>query len=302
MTVSLHDRYAGCLLGLACGDALGTTLEFRTPGTFEPLTDMVGGGPFALPPGKWTDDTSMALCLAESLLYCKGFDPRDQMARYVNWWKWGYFSSTGECFDIGNTVLSALNRFSATGDPYAGSTDPMSAGNGSMMRLAPVVLYFHPDAVAIDAHCIDSSRTTHGAPEAIECCRVLGRMLHVALAGGTKEEILLGAPADLLEQRVIDVARGSFRTKSAAGISGSGYAVASLEAALWCFSQSIDYASTVLAAANLGEDADTTAAIAGQLAGAHYGLHAIPDSWLDKLHMRDILQDYAERFASLVMD
>jgi ADP-ribosyl-[dinitrogen reductase] hydrolase len=100
----LSDRYRGSLLGLACGDAVGTTVEFMRRGSFAPVTDMVGGGPFQLLPGQWTDDTSMALCLAESLLRKNGFDAADQMGRYLNWWKWGYLSATGECFDIGTTV------------------------------------------------------------------------------------------------------------------------------------------------------------------------------------------------------
>ena len=134
--MELEDRYRGSLLGLAAGDALGTTLEFRAPGTFEPIDDMEGGGPFGLEPGQWTDDTSMALCLAESLISCEGFNPLDQMERYRRWYREGYLSSTGTCFDIGNTVRGAIHTFERTGEPYAGPTDPRSAGNGSIMRLA----------------------------------------------------------------------------------------------------------------------------------------------------------------------
>ncbi len=136
----LIDRYRGAPLGLAAGDALGTTVEFRHPGTFEPLTDIVGGGQFDLAAGEWTDDTSMALCLAESLLERNGFDPVDQLQRYVRWFRHGHHSSTGTCFDIGNTVRDALLRFERSGEPWCGSTDPQSAGNGSLMRLAPIPL------------------------------------------------------------------------------------------------------------------------------------------------------------------
>jgi ADP-ribosylglycohydrolase len=138
--MELLNRYRGAMLGLAAGDALGTTLEFQPRGTFEPIIDMVGGGPFGLEPGQWTDDTSMALCLAESLIEQNDFDPADQMQRYVRWWRHGHWSSTGRCFDIGNTVSHALRIFERTGEPLAGSTDPQSAGNGSLMRLAAVVL------------------------------------------------------------------------------------------------------------------------------------------------------------------
>ena len=135
-------RYQGCLLGLAVGDALGTTVEFKPPGSFTPLADIVGGGPFGLEPGEWTDDTSMALCLAESLIEKNGFDPHDQMERYCKWYREGYMSSNGKCFDIGNTVRTALEIFEETGDHISGPTDSRSAGNGSIMRLAPVPLLF----------------------------------------------------------------------------------------------------------------------------------------------------------------
>ena len=133
----LRNRYRGALLGLACGDALGTTLEFHPPGTFNPLVTMIGGGPFRLKTGEWTDDTSMALCLGESLVECGGFEPVDQMQRYLRWWQDGYLSSTGRCFDVGIAVAAALGKYQNTGHPFAGSTDPRSAGNGSLTRWLP---------------------------------------------------------------------------------------------------------------------------------------------------------------------
>jgi len=148
------SRARGCLLGLAIGDAVGTTVEFSPRGTFPPVTDMTGGGPFDLPAGAWTDDTSMALCLADSLLARGGHDPRDQLARYLRWWREGYRSSTGTCFDIGGTIREALERFEQGGVAPAGSDDPRSAGNGAIMRLAPAVLFGFPDtayAVALAA-------------------------------------------------------------------------------------------------------------------------------------------------------
>jgi ADP-ribosylglycohydrolase len=140
--MNLSDRYRGALLGLAVGDALGTTLEFARPGSFAPITDMVGGGRFGLQPGQWADDTSMALCLAESLIECQGFDPVDQLTRYCRWWREGHLSSTGVCFDIGTTTRAALVAFEETQDPYPGPDDPRTAGNGSLMRLAPIPLFF----------------------------------------------------------------------------------------------------------------------------------------------------------------
>ncbi|EFQ63370.1 ADP-ribosylglycohydrolase family protein [Pseudomonas sp. FP597] len=298
MSLTFSDRYRGSLLGLACGDAVGTTVEFMPRGAFTPLTDMVGGGPFNLKPGQWTDDTSMALCLAESLVQKGGFDARDQMARYLNWWKWGYLSSTGDCFDIGLTVRQALATFEATGDPFAGSTHPYSAGNGSMMRLAPVVLFYFPDIENIRTFTLQSSRTTHAAQEALECCLVLAQAISNALRGDSKDEVLRFCSTELSEPKVIAIARGEYRAKSMDEINGTGYSVASLEAALWCFHHTGSFAEAVLAAANLGDDADTTAAIVGQLAGAYYGAHAIPDAWISKLCMQDEIEGMADALLS----
>lgn len=284
MQPSLAERYRGALLGLACGDAVGTTVEFKPRGSFEPLTDMIGGGPFRLKPGQWTDDTSMALCLAESLLNKNGFNAADQMGRYLNWWQWGYLSSTGECFDIGMTVSRALEQYQQTSDPFAGSTDPYSAGNGSLMRLAPVVLFYFPDAQQIQTFAADSSRTTHAAVEAIECCQLLAGLIAKALEGATKAELLQLPSANFSQPKVAAIARGDYLGKTHADIKGSGYSVQSLEAALWCFQQTDSFAAAILLAANLGDDADTTAAITGQLAGAYYGERGIPGRWLDKLH------------------
>lgn len=294
MPITLSDRYCGSLLGLACGDAVGTTVEFMPRGTFAPVTDMVGGGPFNLKPGQWTDDTSMALCLAESVLHKGGFDAADQMGRYLNWWKWGYLSSTGECFDIGMTVREALAAFQDSGNPFAGSTDPYSAGNGSMMRLAPVVLFFFPDPENVRKFAIDSSRTTHAAQEAIECCVVLAQAISNALSGASKDQVLHCADLQLSAPKVIAIADGEYRCKSRDDILGTGYSVASLEAAFWCFHHTDSFAEAVLAAANLGDDADTTAAIVGQLAGAFYGAQAIPAGWLEKLWMREDIEGMAD--------
>ena len=188
--ISTRDRFRGCLLGLAAGDALGTTLEFKKPGTFEPIDDMVGGGPFNLQPGQWTDDTSMALCLATSLIEQDGFDAADQMQRYVRWWREGYLSSKERCVDIGITVSDALSRFERDGDPYAGSTDPYSAGNGSLMRLAPVPMYYSGDPAESISKAADSSRTTHQAAAAVDACRYFAGILIGALEGADKETLL----------------------------------------------------------------------------------------------------------------
>ncbi len=293
------ERYRGCLLGLACGDAVGTTVEFRTRGSFEPVTDMAGGGPFGLVPGEWTDDTSMALCLAASLIHCEGFNAADQMNRYCNWRSVGYMSSTGNCFDIGLTVSGALTRYLASGDPFAGDPDPRAAGNGALMRLAPVPMFWAASAEATWQQAGESTRTTHGALEAIECSRLFALQLRAALQGEGKAAILATAPPAPLSEKVAALARGDYASKPREDIKGSGYCVESLEAALWCFAHTQSFEEAVLAATNLGDDADTTAAICGQLAGAFYGVQGIPANWLDKLVMREEIAQMADRLFAL---
>ena len=289
-----RDRWRGCLLGLACGDAVGTTVEFSPRGTFAPVTDLVGGGPFGLVAGEWTDDTSMALCLATSLVHCRGHDSRDQMARYVNWWQWGYLSSTGNCFDIGMTVRAALNRFRVNGEADAGNTDPRTAGNGSLMRLAPVPMWFAPDLAQVRAMARASSRTTHAAPEALDCCELYAELLLRALQGEPKAALRVAPAPPGASARVREIARGGYVDKPVEAISGSGYCVDALEAALWCFANTGSFEAAVLAAANLGDDADTTAAIVGQIAGAHYGAGAIPARWRERVAMRADIEQLAD--------
>lgn len=298
---TLEDRFSGCLLGLAVGDAVGTTLEFRPPGSFQPIDDMVGGGPFGLRSGEWTDDTSMALCLADSLVQCRGFDAGDQMDRYGRWKSEGYLSSNGLCFDIGNTVNYALSTFAITGKPFVGSSDPYSAGNGSLMRLAPVPMFYRSDAEAAVRNSAQSSRTTHGARTCLDACRYFGGLLWAAINGASRDELLSPgfSPVDgLWEQEplcdeIAEIAAGSFKWKHPPEIRGSGYVVRSLEAALWAFYHASDFRSGCLLAVNLGEDADTTGAIYGQIAGAYYGAENIPGSWREKLAYREMIERFA---------
>ena len=293
------DRYQGCLLGLAVGDAVGTTVEFMPRGSFPRVTDMAGGGPFHLTPGQWTDDTSMALCLAHSLVEKQGHDPLDQMQRYLRWEKDGYMSSTGKCFDIGRTVLEALGKFQTTGDPISGPVRTNSAGNGSLMRLAPVPMFYAPDLDKAMDFSGQSSRTTHGAPEAVDACCLFGGMLVKALAGKDKNQILFENDVkNITSHSILEIARGEYTSKSVDQILGTGYVVASFEAALWAFWTTNSFKDAILTVVNLGGDADTTAAICGQVAGAYYGLAGIPTGWLEKLYWRDELVDLSNQLAA----
>ena len=294
---TLRDRYRGCLMGLAAGDAVGTTVEFRPPGTFPTVTGMAGGGPFRLEPGQWTDDTSMALCLADSLVALGAFDPGDQMDRFLRWMDQGYLSSTGECFDVGITTSRSLRRYQNTGDPWAGSTDAGAAGNGSLMRLAPVPLFFARDPEQAIRMSGESSRTTHGARTCVDACRYFGGLILGALLGETKESLLspryspAGNPweQEPLCPEIDEVTAGSFKLREPPEIVGEGYVVRSLEAALWAFNRSETFEEGCLLAVNLGDDADTTAAIYGQLAGAFYGIEGIPQHWREVIAQGELI-------------
>lgn len=315
------ERYRGCLLGLAVGDALGTTLEFQPPGSFRRLTDMVGGGRFGLAPGEWTDDTSMALCLGASLIECGGLDLVDQLKKYLRWYQEGYMSPTGECFDIGEATSEALHRFEKTGEPYSGSTEPKRAGNGSIMRLAPVPLFYARDSDSGTIHSPDgdraidaiersgeSSLTTHGAPNCVDACRYLGSLITGAVSGVDKEQLLSERYSPVEENywesrpltpEVDEVAAGSFKRRQPPQIQGRGYVVKSLEAALWAFYHSETFEEGALLAVNLGDDADTTGAVYGQLAGAYYGEGQIPRQWQKKLAHRLLVEYLAERLCRM---
>ena len=301
------DRYRGSILGLAVGDALGAPVGFKHPGSFEPVTDMSPGGAFGLRPGQWTDDTSLALCLAESLVETNDFDLIDQLDRYIRWYREGHLSSTGECFDIGNTTKMALNHYEETKDPYSGPTDPTTAGNGSIMRLAPVPLAYSKDFATAAERSGESSKTTHGALEAVDSCRYLGGLIAASVTGVDKTELLSNQYSrqtgywieNPLGDKVNAIANGSFKEKSPPEIKGSGYVIDCLQAALWAFYKTSSFSEGCLLAVNLGDDADTTGAVYGQLAGAYYGASGIPDKWLQALTHQKLVQSFGDRLYEL---
>lgn len=289
-----EDRALGALLGLAVGDALGTTLEFTRRDNYVHLTDMVGGGPFELQPGQWTDDTSMALALAESLCAKPNLDEADLMGRFANWYVHGVNSCTGACFDIGHATRSAIDAWLRSGNPLAGSTDPNTAGNGSLMRLAPVAIrHWHNTGRLVDV-ARRQSLTTHGAPQAVEACVRFAQVLAETIGGGDWADALSRQEASQ-DMAIATIVAGSWREKNRSQIASSGYVVHSLEAAFWCVAKTESFRDAVLLAANLGDDADTTAAITGQLAGAVHGAGSIPQTWLEKLAWREDIEALARK-------
>jgi ADP-ribosylglycohydrolase len=324
------NRIIGSLVGLAVGDALGASVEFRPQQYLaaNPVRKMEGGGTWGLDAGKWTDDTSMALCLASSLITQNGYNPYDQMVRYKWWFKYGYLSSTGNCFDIGKATRQSLMEFSTRQqslkipyrcrseyevdtltldsverieafDVHCGDQD--SAGNGALMRLAAVPLfYFQRPTIAVE-YAGRSAALTHASKKAIDACRYYAALIIGALRRLSKDQLLnrnfYSTYKDWFGEEPLDadiklVAEGSFKRNGgyADGIRGKGYVVNALEAALWAFwSDEGSFEKGALAAVNLGDDTDTTAAIYGQLAGAYYGHENIPKDWIKKLYAHDLI-------------
>jgi ADP-ribosyl-[dinitrogen reductase] hydrolase len=302
-----RDRQRGTLIGLAIGDALGAAVEFAPPGSFLEVSGFRAGGPHGLEPGEWTDDTSMALALADSIASV-GWDLGDQAQRYVSWWRTGVYSVNGRVFDIGITTCAALKRFRETRDPRrSGDSSSRSSGNGSIMRLGPVPAAYArllpaqlPELVE---RLVESSLPTHASPQCLSACAYLGIVL-CGLIHGLPREQVLSAEWDCLRQlenclalhpEVREVAEGSFGRRAPPQIQGSGYVVKSLEAALWAFHDAADFRQAVLRAVNLGDDADTTGAVCGQLAGAYWGESGIPEEWLGQLRGRDQIDPILQR-------
>ena len=292
--MSKLGRATGAFVGLAIGDALGTTLEFSSRDQYPLLTEIVGGGPFGLQAGEWTDDTSMALCLADSLLEKGKFDAKDTMDRYVRWWKEGENSSNGTCFDIGITISGALSRYEQSGDPWCGLTDPNTSGNGSLMRLVPIPIFFHHDIEQAKAMAIAQSRTTHASVESIEACEYYCELIVEAINGDSKDHVLRGRSTQASE-KIQRIVRGDWKRKYRDQIESTGYVIHSLEAALWSIHTSNSFEEALVKAVNLAEDSDTVGAIAGQLAGALWSYESIPSRWLQSLKQREHIVDLARK-------
>jgi ADP-ribosyl-[dinitrogen reductase] hydrolase len=305
--MDLRDRQRGAMLGLAIGDALGAAVEFKPPGSFPEVTGYRGGGPHRLEPGEWTDDTSMALALADSIALV-GWNLDDQAKRYVAWLTTGAYSVNGRVFDVGITTRYSLKRYGETGDAFhSGDPSPRASGNGSIMRLAPVpvaYLRLFPDQInLLVERLVESSRPTHRSEQCLSACAYMGTIMCGLLCGLAREEVLDAGWTPLaqvekqypLHPEIREIARGSFRTKRPPEIMGSGYVVKSLEAALWAFHDADSFQDAVLRAVNLGDDADTTGAVCGQFAGAFFGESRIPEELRTGLAARDQIEPILKR-------
>ena len=294
-------------MGLVVGDAVGTTNEFQPAGSFEPITDMVGGGVFGLEPGQWTDDTSMALCIADSLLAMGHYDSFDVMERYQRWFSKGYRSSTDRCFDIGGQVRAALFDFEHEQRVPVTAERSDRAGNGAIMRLAPVVIagFEHREIREIVVTAGLSARETHYSVEAEAATEVFAALLVGALLGWAPEHIInvgwasTGPAFDEMAARVISddpAERASWESET------SGYIVNGLRLAVHGLLDFPSFKDATLAIANMGGDADTNAAIYGQLGGAYFGVEAIPASWRSTLYQGEEIDELARALVNLRLE
>lgn len=289
--MELINRAVGSLVGLAVGDAMGAPVEFKEKGRFVPVAGYRDGGPFKLKAGYWTDDTAMALCLANSLIKSKGIDQDDQMSRYLRWINDGYMSSTGKAIGVGQTVLTALLRYYRTSDPKQGLSSPKYSGNGCIMRLAPVPIYYNSNPIDAILNSIASAEVTHGSPQSLQITAYFSGLLWGALNGVPKHDLLQPyySPAQEFEFNglytdVESVLRMDYRNKAENSLNPTGYVCDSLEVALWAFYNTCTFEEGLMLVVNMGGDADTTGAIYGQLAGAYYGVDQIPDGWVTNLY------------------
>ena len=277
------DAASGMLLGLAIGDALGASLEFhssREPENY--LREYKSGGPHNLPAGYWTDDTSMALAIAEGILERNGeFDPHLIMENFVSWMTDGEFSSTGTCFDIGMTCQMALGTYRKDkSNPYCGPTDPYSAGNGALMRMAPVIIAARDEREAIE-NALLQTRLTHGCTECLQYSEAFAR------------ELWIGKALD--EYRHLKLPTDTHRKEVKSG----GYVKETYQCAWWAVENTYSFEEAVVTAVNRGHDADTAGAVTGQLAGRIYGCYSFPDWMFDGLYEHDQIRYLASKLHDL---
>lgn len=277
--MNTQSRAVACFLGLAIGDALGAPAEFESRGNYEPISGYRSGGPWNLPEGYWTDDTSMAICLAESILAHNSINQQDLLERFSRWYQHGENSSTGSCFDIGNTTVLAVRRFVQTGIYEPALNRPDLSGNGSIMRLAPVATRWWNRADMLFVTSRKQSLTTHGSDECVDACEQLATLLGAAIRGEPVHEQLHRELGHISVDRVPN----------------SGRASHTLLAARWSVATSSSFEESVLKAVNLGGDTDTIGAVAGSIAGAIWGVEAIPAAWLDGLYQQERLTQLAEQ-------
>jgi ADP-ribosyl-[dinitrogen reductase] hydrolase len=271
-SVPALDRSLGALLGLAVGDSLGAPAEGRDRDSYPRIVDFEASSSHGTTVGGWTDDTAMAICLAESLLDRNGLDGADLMVRFLRWYRLGENASGAHAVGISTSTRATLELFERTGQLDAAAAT-RNAGNGCIMRLAPVAIRWRHDREGAGRMAREQARLTHTAPEAVEAAATFASLLVDALDGAERSDLIPDIVA----------------AKPREAISSAPRAVDTLEAALWCVSRAADFEAAVTEAVNLGGDTDTIGAVAGQLAGALFGAPSIPARWRTRLKEADRL-------------
>ncbi len=304
-----RDKVLGGLVGLCVGDALGVPVEFKSRSYLKrnPVRDMIGYGAHNQPPGTWSDDSSLALCLAESL--CHGFDLKDVAEKFVKWLFEGYWTPHGVVFDVGRTTRKAIKRLRDGVEPLkAGLDGEYSNGNGSLMRILPLAFYvekLEPECQFELAH--EVSCLTHRHPRSQMACGIYVQFAVQLLKGKAPCEAYSKTREIALEYykkepfchelpRFSRILEGNIAGIDEDGIKSSGYVIDTLEASLWCLLTSNTFSEAVLKAVNLGCDSDTTGAVTGGIAGIYYGFRNIPNNWVEALARKEDILELAVKF------
>ena len=301
MPIKIRDRALGAFVGLAVGDALGAPVEFMSRDTFPYVTEMMAGGYFHLPAGAWTDDTAMALCLADSLFNYPDFDEQDLLNRFLKWLEHHENTSTGKCIGVGQNTLVVLGHYHRTGEVLAPRVKGRSDGNGALMRIAPVAVVNWSNQEKAREIASRQSRTTHKSILSEQICVAMVQILTSLISGQSWLASTNQIASYEVETVISSVFQGSWKHKDRDKISSSGYVVDTFEAALWAVEKTSSFEEALIAAVNLGHDADTVGAVAGQIAGARYGFDAIPKRWLHCLIKLDEIVDRFDNLWSIVV-
>lgn len=313
MRRSLLEDIKGGIFGLVVGDALGVPYEFLSREEMEkrPARDMVGYGAHNQPEGTWSDDSSLTLCLMESL--CSGYDLRDIALKFADWFYHNLWTPRGYVFDIGITTKEAIYEFKRGMTPdLCGGLDEYSNGNGSLMRILPLAYYLNSVKDINTRYDVVKrvSSITHGHFRSVFSCFIYVEFAILILEGNNKNEAYSKLKKPILDfaqhnefnpkeiQLFSRILEEDIAKQDRFNIKGTGYVLRSLEAAFWCLLNSETYEESVLKAVNLGEDTDTTAAITGGLAGLYFGYNNIPETWRFQLARFEDIMDLIEQFHS----
>jgi ADP-ribosyl-[dinitrogen reductase] hydrolase len=290
-----RSRSIGAFVGLAIGDALGAPIQFKRRDTYEHVSGYTAGGTYQLEPGYWTDDTSMALCLAETLLSKGNYDPVDFGDRLVRWVDEGYNSSLPKCFDIGQTTLRAIGAYRRHGHDDCGITGEWAGGNGSIMRLAPVPIFYQEFSEFAEQVSVTQGILTHNHEVPNDGCRLLSKIIIEGIRTGDKHAALSSVETLQVADKILHVKNREYEEKDRNRIKSDGYVVSTLEAAMWSVWKTDNFKDALLLAVNLGDDADTVGAVAGQIAGAIYGIEEIPKEWVSDLTQSPRILEYSQK-------